>query len=123
MPQIRDVPIHSIPVVEPEAFLDEVVRLAQDDPLHAVALVNEGQYLGLFTENVLQSELIPSGADLSLLAVGPYTRPARVVAHPSDEANTVREALRRLGLEIAPVVANRSFQGVVTLADLEHATG
>jgi CBS domain-containing protein len=119
MPHIRDVPLHSIPVVEPEAALDEVVDLAKREPLHAVALVNEGQYLGLFTLDVLGSELIPAGADLSLLAVGPYVHPARVVAHPDEDVRAVRDAMRRLHMDIAPVVANRTFLGAVTRADLD----
>ena len=123
MSQIKDVTLHSVPVVEPSAALDEVIDLMESDPLHSVALVNEGQYLGLFNQNALDAELIPRGADYSKLEVGPYVHPVRIIAHPDESISSVRDAMRRHGLVAAPVVANRSFRGRVTLADLDAASG
>jgi len=121
MPQIKEVPLQSVPVVEPETMLDEVVELLHESPLHTVVLVNEGQYLGLFNQDALDSGLIPADADYSLIAVGPYVHPVRVIAHPDESVRTVLEAMKRHGLGAAPVVANRTFLGMVTRDDLEKA--
>ncbi|MES2459657.1 MAG: CBS domain-containing protein [Armatimonadota bacterium] len=122
MPTIQDIPLHSIPVVEPEAALDEVIAMVQNDPLHTVALVGDEQYMGIFNEDALNdSALIPQDADRSLLAVGPYVHPARVIAHPHHDAAEVLAAMQRRGLDVAPVVDNRTFKGVVTRAELEKA--
>ncbi|MBC8104628.1 MAG: CBS domain-containing protein [Cytophagales bacterium] len=124
MPTIQDVPLHSVPVVEPEAALDEVIARMQADPLHTVALVGDEQYLGIFNEDALtDSALIPPDADKSLLAVGPYVHPVRVIAHPASDVAEILAAMIRRGLEVAPVVENRTFRGVVTRTDLEKAVG
>jgi CBS domain-containing protein len=122
MPTIQDMPLHTIPVVEPEAALDEVIALMQNEPFHTVALVGDEQYMGIFNEDALtDSALIPDGADRSLLAIGPYVHPSRVIAHPHHDIAEVLAAMQRRGLEVAPVVDNRTFKGVVTRADLEKA--
>lgn len=124
MPTIQDMPLHTIPIVEPEAALDDVIALVQSEPLQTVALVGEEQYLGIFNEDALtDSALIPPDADRSLLAVGPYVHPARVIAHPGHDVAEVLAAMIRRGLDLAPVVDNRTFKGVVTRADLEKAVG
>ena len=124
MPTIQDMPLHTIPVVEPEAALDEVIALVQSHPLQTVALVSDEQYMGIFNEDALtDSALIPDDTDRSLLVVGPYVHPTRVIAHPTSDAAEILAAMHRRGLEVAPVVDNRTFIGVVTRADLEKAVG
>lgn len=122
MPQIKDISLYSVPVVEPEAALDEVIQMMRSEPLHAVALVNEGQFLGLFTQNDLDdTSLIPPHVDRSLLSVGPYVHPLRVIAHPEESTRVVLDLMKRHDLSSAPVVLNRTFLGMVTRADLEKA--
>jgi len=123
MLQIKDVPLHEVPVVEPEAALDEVIDLMKADPLHSVALVNEGQFLGLFNQEALDADLIPRGVDYALLSVGPYVHPLRFIAHPDESVQGVVEAMRRHGMATAPVVANRIFRGMVIRAELEALPG
>jgi CBS domain-containing protein len=124
MPTIQEMPLHTIPIVEPEAALDEVIELVQAEPLQTVALVGDEQYMGIFNEDALtDSALIPDDADRSLLAVGPYVHPARVIAHPTSDVAEILAAMNRRGLDVAPVVDNRTFIGVVTRADLEKALG
>ena len=124
MPTIQDVPLHSVPVVEPEAVLSDVIALMQGHPLRTVALVGDEQYMGIFNEDALtDSALIPDDADRSLLVVGPYVHPARVIAHTTSDVGEILAAMHRRGLVVAPVVDNRTFIGVVTRADLEKALG
>ncbi|GAB4453747.1 MAG: hypothetical protein OHK0029_07110 [Armatimonadaceae bacterium] len=118
MKLVRDVPLRTIPVVEPQTTLDEVVALMETEPLKTVALVGDEMYMGLFNEEALQSPLIPEGADLALLTVGPYVHRVRVIAEPEDDAALVLTHLLRRNQAVAPVVANRTFRGVVTQEDL-----
>lgn len=121
MKTLHEIPLRSIPIVGPETFLDEAIRQLEDEPLRAVALVNEQQFMGLFTDDDLLPGLIPPGADLSLLAVGPYIHPVRVIAEWNASIETVLAAAVRKNQALVPVVQNRVFRGVVTREDLQAA--
>lgn len=121
MKTLRDVPLRSLPVVGPETFLDEAIRELENEPLRAVALVNEQMYMGLFTEDALLPGLIPPGADYSTLAVGPYIHPVRVVAEWDSPIEPLLAAALRKNQKIIPVLNNRVFRGVVTINDLQNA--
>lgn len=112
-----------VPVVEPSTSLDEVIRLMEEEPLGTVALVGDEQYMGIFNADALQSNLIPPGADLSTLQVGPYVHPVRVIGTPQTPADDALALMTRRGVDIIPVVRNRTFLGVVTRADVEKLAG
>ena len=115
---LRGIPLRQIPVVEPQTSLEEARRLLDEEPLRAVALVGDQMYMGLFDDNAVNSELVPPGADPTLLAVGPYVQPARVVGTPEMPVETARAQMTRKGATLLPIVRNRTFLGVVTLEDL-----
>ena len=121
MKTLRDVKLRQVPVVEPSARLDEVVQLLEEEPLRTVILVGDEQYMGLFNDAALESDLIPRGADYSELEVGPYVHPVPVVGSPDMPVEAVIALMRRKGQEVVPVVEYRTYRGVVTLADLEAA--
>jgi CBS domain-containing protein len=121
MKTLRDVPVREVPVVEPQTPLDEVVRLMEAEPLRTVALVGDQMYMGLFNDDALESELIPTGADLSLLTVGPYVHPSRVIGEPDMPVDVVLALMTRKHQDVIPVIDNVTFRGVVTRQDLEAA--
>lgn len=118
---LRNIPLRQVPVVDPSTTLDEVVQLMEEEPLRTVILVGDEMYMGLFNEGALASNLIPPGADLSELQVGPYVHPSRVVGSAEMPVALVVDLMRRKGQDVIPVVDNRIYRGVVTLADLEAA--
>jgi len=117
----RDIPVRTVPIVEPQTALDEAVRLMRESPARTVALVDDEEYMGLFTADALDSDLIPRGADLSLLSVGPYVHPARIIGRPDLLVEEALALMVRKGLDVIPVVDNNTFRGVVTREDLEKA--
>lgn len=121
MKTLGDIPVREVPVVEPQTTLDEVVHLMEAEPLRTVALVGDEMYMGLFNEDALNSELIPKGADFSLLTVGPYVHPARVLGTPDMPVEIALALMARKHQEIIPVIDNVKFLGVVTRQDLENA--
>lgn len=121
MKTIGEMELRSIPVVEPQTTLDEVIRLMDGEPLRTVALVGDEMYMGIFNDEALESELIPRGADRSLLTVGPYVHPSRVIADRDMPIDTVLAQAIRKNQTIVPVLDNRIFVGVVTRGDLETA--
>lgn len=121
MKTIGEIPLRQVPVVEPQTTLDEVIRLMEAEPLRTVALVGDEMYMGIFNDEALNSELIPKGADLSLLTVGPYVHPARVVAAKESPAEVVLAQMVRKNQTVVPVLDNRIFVGVVTREDVEAA--
>ena len=118
---IRDVPLRSIPIVDPQTSLQEAIQAMEEEPLKTIALVNEQMYMGLFNAEALEPGLIPSGADYALLSVGPYIHPTRVVAEGDSMIDTILASAVRKDQEIIPVLNNRVFRGVVTRADLQNA--
>jgi CBS domain-containing protein len=122
MKTLRDVPTRPVPIVEPRTALDEAIRLMREEPLRMIALVGDGTYMGVFNERALDdSNLIPQGVDRSLLEVGPYIHPARVVGRSEMAVDEALALMVRRGLEVIPVVENNTFRGVVTREDLEQA--
>lgn len=122
MMTLRDLPLRSVPVVTPEASLQDALDQMNDDPLRTVVLVGDGMFLGVLDEESLAGG-IPSGMDLSTLAVGSYAHHARVLAAPGM---TVDDALALLDLrsrDVLPVVRGVRYQGVVTREDLLARAG
>jgi predicted transcriptional regulator len=122
MKTLRDVPVRPVPVVGPRTALDEAIRLMQEEPLRAVALVGDGTYMGIFNQEALEdTNLIPPGANLSLLEVGPYVHPVGLIGRPDLPVRDALALMTRKGLGVIPVVDNNTFRGVVTREDLELA--
>ncbi|MEI6431005.1 MAG: CBS domain-containing protein [bacterium] len=120
MKTLRDATLRALPIIGPETFLDEAIQELKEEPLRAVALVNEQQYMGMFTEEDLLPGLIPQDGDYSTLAVGPYIHPTRVVAEMDSPVEAILSAALRKGQNLIPVLNNRIFCGVVTVADLQN---
>ena len=118
---LGEMTLRQVPVVEPSTAIDEVVGLMQGDPLGTVVLVGDEQYMGVFNQDALDSGLIPTGANLADLAVGPYVHPARVVAEKRMAAGDVLAHAERRGVDVVPVVDGPRYLGVVTRADLTKA--
>jgi CBS domain-containing protein len=118
--RLSEVPLRQIPVVEPQTALSEVIYLLRNEPLRAVALVGDEQYMGVFRQEDLESGLIPAGADPDTLAVGPYASGPRVSAPPDADAADALALMRRHDLKLLPVVSRATLKGVVTREDLER---
>lgn len=118
---LGQIPVRTVPVVEPSTFLDEVVYLLRNEPLQTVVLVGDEQYMGVFNAQALQ-DLVPPGANLADLAVGPYVHPARVVGSPDMDAAVALELMERKNQTVLPIVEHRvGYKGVLTLDDVAQA--
>ena len=117
---LRDVPLRSVPVAEPETALDEVLRLMEGDPLRTVVLVGDGMFMGFFDQASLDSGAIPSDANAALLTVGPYARRPRVLGEVNESVEETLREMQRRRQEILPVLQNIRFLGVVTREDLAN---
>ena len=113
--------LHEAPVVEPASSLEDAIDLLQRSPLKTVVLVGDGTYMGVLSVDALQPGLIPAGADRSLLEVGPYVHPQRVVGRPEMPVADALALMRRKNVDVIPVVAGAIYKGVLTRADLEAA--
>jgi CBS domain-containing protein len=114
-------PLRAVAVIGPQTALDEAIRLMEEEPLKTVVLVGDGTYMGIFND-AARHDLVPPRADPATLAVGPYVHRARVIAHPDAPIGQVLSLMRRRGQEIAPVVDNNRYLGLVTREDLEKQT-
>ena len=93
----------------------------RNEPLQTVVLVGDEQYMGVFNAAAL-ADLVPPGARLADLAVGPYVHPARVVGSPEMDVREALALMTRKGQTIIPVVEHRvGYKGVLTLDDVMAA--
>lgn len=115
---LRDVPPRPVPVAEPQTALEEVLRLLEEEPLHAVALVGDETYMGMVFANSL-GDLVPPGVDPATVPIGPYVHTSRVIGHPEMTVEQALVLMQRKGQDIIPVVENNLYRGVVTRGDLE----
>ena len=119
---IGDLTLRSVPVVEPSNALDETIALLRAEPLRTVVLVGDEQFMGIFNEDALTSNLIPVGANLSDLAVGPYVHPVRLTVNPATPVAFALVQMKHRNTVVLPVVRNGTvYMGVLTRGDLEKA--
>ena len=118
---LSQIPYRTVPVVEPSTSLDEVLYLMEAEPLRTVVLVGDEQYMGVFNDAALR-DLVPAGANLADLAVGPYVHPVRVVGGPEMDAQAALDLMERKNQSVLPVVERRvNYQGVLTREDIMEA--
>jgi len=122
MKTVGELPLRETPVVEPSASLEEATLLMRDSPLKTVVLVGDEQFMGIFNEEALLSNLIPADVDAADLAVGPYVHPVRMTVDPSMPIDMALAQAKRRHVSVLPVVrGTANYLGVVTLRDLEAA--
>ncbi|MBB6051756.1 CBS domain-containing protein [Armatimonas rosea] len=117
MSTLADATLRSVPVIDPQTSLDEAIALLEADPLQTVVLVGDEMYMGILNAAMLESSLIPAGADRATLQVGPYVRPTRPLS-PETTTQEALAALERKGAPALPVVAGNVYKGVITRAEL-----
>jgi CBS domain-containing protein len=122
MKTLGDLPLRAVPIVEPRTALDETIELMREEPLKTVVVVGDEQFMGVFDDEALQSNLIPEGVDKSELEVGPYMLPVRMTADPTTPVETALAQMKHRKVSVLPVVKHGTFYlGVLTLADVEAA--
>lgn len=114
---LRDLPLRSVPIVTPEASLQDALDQMNDDPLGTVVLIGDGMFLGVLDAESLAGG-IPAGADLSTLSVGPYAHHARVLAAPGTSVDDALALLNLRNRDVLPVVQGVRYKGVITREDL-----
>ncbi|MBC8141363.1 MAG: CBS domain-containing protein [Armatimonadetes bacterium] len=118
MKLLRDIVLRTVPVVEPERSLADVLAMIAEESLQTVVIVGDGMYMGVFTPDDRDSGRIPAGVDRANLAVGSYANGLRFVGSPSMSVADARELIVKHNLRAMPVVAGRIYKGVVTPEDL-----
>lgn len=118
---LRDLPLRSVPIVTPEASLQDALDQMNDDPLGTVVLIGDGMFLGVLDAESLTGG-IPADTDLSTLSVGPYAHHARVLAAPGTSVDDALALLNLRNRDVLPVVQGVRYKGVITREDLRAPT-
>ncbi|MBC7807421.1 MAG: CBS domain-containing protein [Akkermansiaceae bacterium] len=118
MKLLRDIPLRTVPVVEPQTSLAEVIELMENEPLQTVVIVGDGMYLGIYTPSDRDSGRIPADTNRDALEVGPYASGLRFVGAPDMTTEAAHGLMARHDLPVLPVVAGRIYKGVLTTEDL-----
>ena len=120
MKTVGELVLREAPVVEPESSLTDAMQLLRESPLQTVILVGDDQFMGVFNQAALQSNLIPADADPNDLTIGPYIHPVRLAVDPATPIDLALKQARHRGVTVVPVVRGAThYLGVVTVSDLE----
>lgn len=116
---LRTLPLRLLPMLEPQATMEEAMALMETEPLRALVLIGDGQYMGLLTEETAK-DLLPADVPIGDLVIGPYVHPSAVVLAPETAIAEAFSVMRRRRMRLAPVVENVKFLGVLTFDDIER---
>ena len=119
---IRDVLISDVVCCEPTATAIEVAGLMREHHVGDVVVVasdpDPKTPIGVITDRDLTVEVLAKGADAGAIQVSRFMRTPVVIAHDTEDVETVIERMRAHGVRRVPVVVKEKLIGIVTMTDL-----
>ena len=104
--------------VEPGDRVRNVARKMSDNNIGAVAVLDEGKLVGLFTERDLMKRVVADGKNPDDTNVSDVMTTEIAVAAPADSLKACVEKMHSLGCRHLPVVDEGKLVGMISLRDL-----
>ncbi|MEA2570054.1 MAG: hypothetical protein QOI24_2055 [Acidobacteriota bacterium] len=95
-----------------------VARKMSDRNIGAVAILEGGKLVGLFSERDLMTRVVAAGLDPDDTAVSAVMTKNLVVADPIDDVSSAVQKMHSLGCRHLPVVDHGNLLGMISLRDL-----
>ena len=96
----------------------DVARLMSDRNVGAVAILDSGRLVGVFSERDLMTRVVAAGLDPDKTSVENVMTRNLVVAGPRDDINSAMQKMHSLGCRHLPVVDGSSLLGMLSIRDL-----
>jgi CBS domain-containing protein len=95
-----------------------VARMMSDKNVGAVAILESGRLVGIFSERDLMKRVVADGLNPEKTAVGNVMTKELVVGHPKDDINDALQKMHSIGCRHLPVVDSGNLIGMLSLRDL-----
>ena len=96
----------------------EVVKMMAEKNVGAVAVLDSGRLVGIFSERDLMKRVVAAGLDPMRTQVGNVMTKELVVGRPDDDINDALQKMHSIGCRHLPVVDSGNLLGMISLRDL-----
>jgi len=95
-----------------------VVRRMTEANVGAVAVLDQGKLVGVFSERDVMMRVVARGLDPDATSVSSVMTKEIVVADPQEDINNALQKMRSVGCRHLPVVMNGNLVGMISIRDL-----
>jgi CBS domain-containing protein len=96
----------------------DVARMMSDKNVGAVAVLDSGRLVGIFSERDLMKRVVAAGLNPEKTIVGKVMTKDLVVGKPEDDINAALQKMHSVGCRHLPVIDSGNLVGMVSLRDL-----
>ena len=114
--------VHCVEYSPPD--LSRVGRAASGRAIGAIAVVDSGRLVGVFSERDIMTRVVVPGLDADSTPVSQVMTRELVVADPKEDVNAALKKMHSLGCRHLPVVEEgKNLVGMISLRDLLQVDG
>jgi CBS domain-containing protein len=96
----------------------DAAKMMSDKNVGAVAVLDSGRLVGIFSERDLMKRVVAAGLDPMRTQVGTVMTKELVVGRPSDDINDALQKMHSIGCRHLPIVDSGNLIGMISLRDL-----
>ena len=96
----------------------DAAKMMSDKNVGAVAVLDSGRLVGIFSERDLMKRVVAAGLDPMRTQVGTVMTKDLVVGRPSDDINEALQKMHSVGCRHLPIVDKGNLVGMISLRDL-----
>ena len=96
----------------------DVARMMSDKNVGAVAILDAGRLVGIFSERDLMKRVVAAGLDPKRTQVVNVMTKDLVVGRPDDDITDALQKMHSIGCRHLPVVDSGNLMGMISLRDL-----
>jgi CBS domain-containing protein len=103
---------------ESSASVRDVAKLMSEKNIGAIAILDSGRLVGVFSERDLMKRVVAAGLNPEKTLVAKVMTKELVVGRPEDDINAALQKMHSLGCRHLPVVDSGNLIGMISLRDL-----
>lgn len=109
---------HSLYHVAPSANVRDAARTMSDRNIGAIAVLDSGKLVGIFSERDVLTRVVAAGLDPEATNVDAVMTKDLVVADPGDDINDALQKMHAVNCRHLPVVDRGNLVGMISIRDL-----
>lgn len=108
-------PLFHVPTT---ASVRDVARTMSKHNIGAIAVLDAGKLVGIFSERDLLTRIVAEGRDPDQTRIDSVMTTDIIVASPADDINAALQKMRDCNCRHLPVVHNGTLAGMISIRDL-----
>jgi CBS domain-containing protein len=104
--------------VDPTEKVRAVARKMSDRNIGAVAVLDSGRLVGVFSERDIMARVVAPGLDPERTSIDTVMTRDLVVGNPKDDIDVALQKMHAVGCRHLPVVDNGNLIGMISIRDL-----